>query len=146
MPDSLTMPPLDPGFFQRTRKVSLWVGAAGLLILLALPSTAVSWAAGLVTSLLIWHSAERVGGALGQQHWRARQVVALALLHLGKYALIAALIWGLLALGWLDAVVFTIGFMVPLGVVVAKGVGRLALPADLDPVPVYARTPKGGGR
>jgi len=136
------MPPLDPQFFRRTRQSSLLLGIVMLPPLWRQPAAAWSLAAGLGAAWLIWTSAEAVGGAFNKAAWRAREVVGLVALYCGKYAAIAAVAWWLAQTGRLDAVVFTLGFMLPLAVALGKVAGRLALPSDLDPVPVYARPRK----
>lgn len=118
------------------------LGGLVLLPLLTRGPAAWSLAAGLGAAWLIWTSAEAVASAYTTSTWRARRVICLVALYFGKYALIAAAVWGLVQSGRLDPVLFTIGFMLPLAVALGKVAGRLALPADLDPVPVYARSRK----
>ena len=136
------MPPLDAQFPNRTRQSSLLIGSILLLPLFAYPSAAWSMACGIAAAWLIWTSAMAIGGAYNRVAWRARDVVGLVLLYAGKYALIAALVWWLQHSGRLSPVAFTVGFTLPLGVLVGKVCGRLALPEDVDPVPVYARPRK----
>ena len=101
-----------------------------------------SLSAGLLVAALIWLGARRVGGAVGQQRLRAVEWAQLAVVYLGKYAVAAVIIWSLQRHGWLRPLGFTAGFCLPMTVALLKAVGRSALPAELDPVPVYQRARK----
>lgn len=119
---------------------------AGLAWLLApalqAPSMALSFAAGLLVAALIWLGARKVGGAVGQPRLRRREWAGLAVVYLGKYAVAAVIIWSLQRHGWLRPLGFTAGFCLPMTVALLKAVGRSALPAEWDPVPIYQRARK----
>lgn len=136
------MPPLDPQFCTRLRRSSLLLGSLLVLLFAARPETAWSLAAGVAAAWLIWTSAEVIGSALGRRDWRARDVAGMVALYCGKYVLISLAVWWLERTGRLEPVVFTLGFLLPTALLLGKIAGRLALPDDLDPVPVYARSRK----
>ncbi|MBI2301502.1 MAG: hypothetical protein HYU66_21565, partial [Armatimonadetes bacterium] len=77
------MRPLDDTFADRVRETSLGLGGLVFLFLLAQPDLAVPvcLALGLGASLLVWRSAQLVGGALERRRWRARDVARLAGIH-----------------------------------------------------------------
>lgn len=137
------MRPLDDGFTTRVLQTSLALGAIALLPLLAQPLPhPYSFLAGLGSAALIWRGAEAIGRALTPRKWRAREVAALVVIYLGKYALIGGIIWGLLKCGLLAPTTFAAGALLPTLVAFLKAIAWIRLPAGADPIPYYARTGK----
>lgn len=142
---SVRMRPLDIGFMDRVLGTSAGLGMLILVPLLRGPlSEPLSFAAGLGACWLVWRGTIKLGGALTSHpgRWRAREVAGLIGLYLGKYAVVAAGIWLLDGAGLLGAVSFAAGAALPTAVAVLKTLGRLCLPPECDPVPVYARAGK----
>ncbi|MCC7493651.1 MAG: hypothetical protein IT204_14950 [Fimbriimonadaceae bacterium] len=135
----------DVDFAPRVVRTAAVLGAAGLLLLAGQPAAlGLSFAAGLVAALLVWRGAIALVGQLQRRTWPARQVAQSVAVYLGKYLVIAALLYLLQTASRLHPPAFAAGATVPLVVVFLKAIGRSALPADCDPVPYYARNRKAG--
>ncbi|NUP98298.1 MAG: hypothetical protein HUU35_00435 [Armatimonadetes bacterium] len=139
------MRPLDGGFMERVLGTSVGLGSLILLPLLAGPAAPpLSLAAGLAACWLVWQGTLKVGRAVTGHAgpWHTWQVLGLVGVYGGKYAAVAAGIWLLERSDLLHAVGFAIGASLPSAVAALKACGRLLLPPECDPVPVYARVRK----